>query len=125
MNFKHIYAKSEKMIQCRAITWKTFCNRWSLAGCEAAWQAAKRGLTVSCMRCARSDQHPPIKPEIWPKSFVPTPRVQRFPPLHRTLMHELAAAGFPFVECAQESRVPAGHALAVDRENSRKKFRQR
>lgn len=88
-----------------------------LAGCEAAWQAVKRGIKVTIYE---------MKPE-------------RFSPAHRSshlaelvcsnslkasslenasglLKEELRGFGSIIIEAADKTRIPAGSALAVDRE---------
>ena len=87
-----------------------------LAGCEAAWQAAKRGINVSLYE---------MRPEI-------TTGAHTGPDLAElvcsnslgsnlkdrasgVLKEELRLAGSLLVECAEKAAVPAGNALAVDR----------
>jgi methylenetetrahydrofolate--tRNA-(uracil-5-)-methyltransferase len=88
-----------------------------LAGCEAAWQAVRRGIKVTIYE---------MKPE-------------RFSPAHRSsllaelvcsnslkatslenasglLKEELRGFGSIVIEAAEKTRIPAGSALAVDRE---------
>lgn len=106
------------MIQCRAIIMEDlFVIGGGLAGCEAAWQAAKRGLTV------RLYEMRPIRPTPAHKTgnlaeIVCSNSLGSTLPNRSTgtLMHELQQLDSLLLNCAQESRVPAGHALAVDRE---------
>lgn len=89
-----------------------------LAGCEAAWQLAQRGIAV----------------ELWemkPKKMTPAHRSPGFAELvcsnslrsDRTtnavglLKEELRRMGSLILEAADATRVPAGSALAVDRDN--------
>ncbi len=89
-----------------------------LAGCEAAWQLAKAGLDA----------------ELWemkPQKFTPAHKYKGFAELVCSnslkasrinsaaglLKEEMRRLGSLTVPCAEETAVPAGGALAVDREN--------
>lgn len=88
-----------------------------LAGCEAAWQAAKRGIHVNLY-------------EMKPDKFSPAHKNGNFAELVCSnsfraanienavglLKQEMREAGSLIMECADECKVPAGGALAVDRE---------
>ena len=89
-----------------------------LAGSEAAWQAAKRGIKV-------------IIHEMRPQKYSPAHKTDKFAELvcsnsfrsddaeHNAvgLLHEeMRRAGSLIMECADATKVPAGGALAVDRE---------
>ncbi len=88
-----------------------------LAGCEAAWQAAERGVEVTLY-------------EMKPKRFSPAHHSERFAELVCSnslrsiqlsnavglLKEELSLLGSLIMEAAYASRVPAGAALAVNRE---------
>lgn len=88
-----------------------------LAGCEAAWQAAERGIKV-------------ILFEMKPKKLSPAHKSESFAELvcsnslradgiHNAvglLKEEMRTLGSLIMECADRTRVPAGGALAVDRE---------
>lgn len=88
-----------------------------LAGCEAAWQIAKRGIDV-CLY------------EMKPKKHSPAHKLNSFAELVCSnslrgaslenavglLKEELRLGGSLIIECALETQVPAGGALAVDRE---------
>ncbi len=88
-----------------------------LAGSEAAWQAAQRGVPV------RLYEMRPVRP-------TPVHRTDRLAELvcsnslkstelttpHGLLKAEMARLGSLVLRCALDSRVPAGAALAVDRE---------
>jgi len=88
-----------------------------LAGCEAAWASAKKGLKVRLH-------------EARPKWFSPAHRSENFAELvcsnslksdeegHATalLKEEMRALGSIVMEAADATRVPAGKALAVDRD---------
>ena len=88
-----------------------------LAGCEAAWQAAQRGVAVTLY-------------EMKPKKFTPAHhsegyaelvcsnslRSDRITVASGLLKEELARMGSITMEAARATQVPAGSALAVDRD---------
>ena len=88
-----------------------------LAGCEAAWQAAKRGVSVELY-------------EMKPQKFSPAHHSEGFAELVCSnslrsdsvtnavglLKEELRRMGSLIMEAADATRVPAGSALAVDRD---------
>jgi len=88
-----------------------------LAGCEAAWQLASRGINVRLY-------------EMKPKKFTPAHKNENFAELVCSnslraaaienavglLKEEMRMAGSLIMECADATKVPAGGALAVDRE---------
>ncbi len=88
-----------------------------LAGCEAAWQAAKLGVSVKLI-------------EMKPKCFTPAHKSADFAELVCSnslrsdsvtnavglLKEELRRMGSLILEAADATRVPAGSALAVDRD---------
>ena len=88
-----------------------------LAGCEAAWQAASRGVAVDLY-------------EMKPHKFSPAHKMPGLAELVCSnslrgdslenavglLKEELRRLGSLFMEAAEATRVPAGGALAVDRE---------
>lgn len=88
-----------------------------LAGCEAAWQLAKAGLDVDLW-------------EMKPEKFTPAHKYKGFAELVCSnslkasrinsaaglLKEEMRRLGSLTVPCAEETAVPAGGALAVDRE---------
>jgi methylenetetrahydrofolate--tRNA-(uracil-5-)-methyltransferase len=88
-----------------------------LAGCEAAWQCARRGLEVELY-------------EMRPVKSTPAHQTDKFAELvcsnslkseseHTApwlLKEEMRRAGSLLLDIARETQVPAGHALAVDRE---------
>ncbi len=89
-----------------------------LAGSEAAWQIAQRGIRV-------------VIHEMRPENYSPAHKTDNFAELvcsnsfrsddaeHNAvgLMHEeMRRAGSLIMHCADETKVPAGGALAVDRE---------
>ena len=88
-----------------------------LAGCEAAWQCAQRGLEVELY-------------EMRPVKSTPAHQTDKFAELVCSnslksesentapwlLKEEMRRVGSLLLRVAQETSVPAGHALAVDRE---------
>jgi methylenetetrahydrofolate--tRNA-(uracil-5-)-methyltransferase len=88
-----------------------------LAGCEAAWQCARRGIEVDLY-------------EMRPLRTTPAHQTDKFAELvcsnslkseseHSApwlLKEEMRRAGSLLLELARETQVPAGHALAVDRQ---------
>ncbi|MDP4152952.1 MAG: methylenetetrahydrofolate--tRNA-(uracil(54)-C(5))-methyltransferase (FADH(2)-oxidizing) TrmFO [Bacillota bacterium] len=88
-----------------------------LAGCEAAWQLAKRGIKVELF-------------DIKPKNFTPAHSSQKFGELVCSnslraanienaaglLKEEMRRLGSLIMEAADKTSLPAGGALAVDRE---------
>lgn len=97
-----------------------------LAGCEAAWQAAKRGVNVRLC-------------EMKPKKYSPAHKSSSFAEL--VCSNSLRAAGIHnavgllkeemrrldslIISCADATQVPAGGALAVDREGFSKMVTER
>jgi methylenetetrahydrofolate--tRNA-(uracil-5-)-methyltransferase len=88
-----------------------------LAGCEAAWQCARRGVEVELY-------------EMRPVKSTPAHQTDKFAELVCSnslksesentapwlLKEEMRRAGSLLIKLAQETSVPAGHALAVDRD---------
>src|SRR5215475_12946982 len=88
-----------------------------LAGCEAAWQCARHGLDVELY-------------EMRPLKSTPAHQTDKFAELVCSnslksesensapwlLKEEMRRIGSLLLKIAQETSVPAGHALAVDRE---------
>ena len=88
-----------------------------LSGCEAAWQAAKRGIQVTLyeMRPKKSTgAH--VTGDL--AELVCSNSLGSLLPDRASgvLKNELSALGSLLLACAEESAVPAGFALAVDRE---------
>src|SRR5947208_10224825 len=88
-----------------------------LAGCEAAWQCARHGLHVQLheMRPVKSTPaHQTGKfAELVCSNSLKSESENTAPWL---LKEEMRRAGSLLLEIARETQVPAGHALAVDRE---------
>jgi methylenetetrahydrofolate--tRNA-(uracil-5-)-methyltransferase len=87
-----------------------------LAGCEAAWQLAERGHAVTLveMRPVRNTpahQTDGLAELVCTNSF----KSEDTGNAHGLLKAEMRALGSVLLACADESRVPAGTALAVDR----------
>ena len=87
-----------------------------LAGCEAAWQAAKRGIPVDLY-----EMRPNVSTgahtggdlaELVCSNSLGSNLKDR---ASGVLKEELRLAGSLLVECAEKAAVPAGNALAVDR----------
>jgi methylenetetrahydrofolate--tRNA-(uracil-5-)-methyltransferase len=88
-----------------------------LAGCEAAWQSARRGVEVELY-------------EMRPVKSTPAHQTDKFAELVCSnslksesentapwlLKEEMRRAGSLLIDLARETSVPAGHALAVDRD---------
>ena len=87
-----------------------------LAGCEAAWQAAERGVKVELyeMKPERYTpaHHSPQFAELVCSNSLRSDRVTNAVGL---LKEELHRMGSLIMEAAYATRVPAGSALAVDR----------
>jgi len=88
-----------------------------LAGCEAAWQCARRGVEVELyeMRPVKSTAaHQTDKfAELVCSNSLKSESENTAPWL---LKEEMRLAGSLLINLAQETSVPAGHALAVDRD---------
>jgi methylenetetrahydrofolate--tRNA-(uracil-5-)-methyltransferase len=90
-----------------------------LAGCEAAWQCAGRGCPVTLyeMRPVRSTPAHQTADfaELVCSNSLKSESENTAPWL---LKQEMRRAGSLLLQCADATAVPAGHALAVDRENA-------
>jgi len=88
-----------------------------LAGAEAAWQAAERGVKVVLYEMRPRKMTPAHQTdklaELVCSNSLGSSLVDRAPGL---LKEELRRLGSLVVSCADETRVPAGGALAVGRE---------
>lgn len=88
-----------------------------LAGCEAAWQAAKRGVQVRLYEM-KPKQHSPAHSldtfaELVCSNSLRSDRLENAVGLLKEEMRRLDSL---IMRCADETRLPAGGALAVDRE---------
>lgn len=88
-----------------------------LAGCEAAWQLAQRGVQVELveMKPLRFSpaHHSPLFGELVCSNSL---KAEHLTNASGLLKAEMARLGSLVLSCAQKARVPAGGALAVDRE---------
>ena len=88
-----------------------------LAGCEAAWQAANRGVSVNLYEMKpikyTPAHHSPKLSELVCSNSLRSDRVTNGVGL---LKEEMSRLGSLIMEAAYATRVPAGSALAVDRE---------
>jgi methylenetetrahydrofolate--tRNA-(uracil-5-)-methyltransferase len=88
-----------------------------LAGTEAAWQIAQRGLRVKLWEMRPRKMTPAHTTgqlaELVCSNSLGADQVDKAPGL---LKHEMRALGSLMIECATQATVPAGGALAVDRE---------
>ena len=87
-----------------------------LAGCEAAWQLAVRGIRVCLMemkpeRMSPAHHSAALAELVCSNSF----RGDRLSNAVGLLKEEMRRMGSLIMRCADETRVPAGGALAVDR----------
>lgn len=88
-----------------------------LAGCEAAWAAAERNIKV-CLREMKPEKYSPAHKykgfaELVCSNSLKAARVNSAAGL---LKEEMRRLGSLVVSCAEKTSVPAGGALAVDRE---------
>ena len=88
-----------------------------LAGCEAAWQLAERGIRVRLIEMKPVRMSPAHHSEqlaelVCSNSF----RGDRLTNAVGLLKEEMRIMGSLIMRCADETRVPAGGALAVDRD---------
>lgn len=87
-----------------------------LSGCEAAWQLAERGISVSLVEMKPLSLSPahqtPLLCELVCSNSLRGDEPSSGAGL---LKHELRRAGSLVIRCADEHRVPAGSALAVER----------
>jgi methylenetetrahydrofolate--tRNA-(uracil-5-)-methyltransferase len=88
-----------------------------LAGCEAALQLARRGRTVRLVEMRPTRATPAHRSDALGE-LVCTNSFKSEDPAnaHGQLKREMAALGSVLLESASEARVPAGAALAVDRD---------
>ncbi len=88
-----------------------------LAGCEAAWQAAVRGVKVALYEMrpgvSTGTHITPYLSELVCSNSLGSTLPDRAPGV---LKHELKRLGSLLLNCAENTAVPAGGSLAVDRE---------
>lgn len=88
-----------------------------LAGCEATWQAAKRGISVSLYEMKPRRYSPAhISPDLGELVCSNSLRSNSLANAVGLLKEELRRLGSFILAVADETRVPAGDALAVDRQ---------
>ncbi|HWS95404.1 MAG TPA: FAD-dependent oxidoreductase, partial [Candidatus Methylomirabilis sp.] len=89
-----------------------------LAGTEAAWQCARRGVAVELYEMRPVRQTPAHQTaqfaELVCSNSLKSDSENTAPWL---LKEEMRRAGSLLMEIARQTAVPAGHALAVDREH--------
>lgn len=88
-----------------------------LAGCEAAWQIAQSGIGVT-LREMKPVQYSPAhtNPNFAELICSNSLKADRIESAAGLLKEEMRRLGSLLVECADQCRVPAGGALAVDRD---------
>lgn len=88
-----------------------------LAGCEAAWQCAERGAKVTLYEMKPLKKSPAHKSDLFCELVCSNSlRAEGLQNAIGLLKEELLRMGSLIMECAMDHRVPAGGALAVDRE---------
>src|SRR3984885_588877 len=88
-----------------------------LAGCEAAWQLAERGIDVTLIEQKPLARTPAqTSDKLCELVCSNSMRGAALVNAVGLLKEELRRAGSLVMACAEETRVPAGGALAVDRE---------
>jgi len=88
-----------------------------LAGCEAAWQLAKRGIPVTLYEMKRKQRTPAQNSDSFAELVCSNSlRSDQLENAVGLLKEELRRLGSLILACADETRVEAGGALAVDRE---------
>jgi len=88
-----------------------------LAGCEAAWQLSQRGVPV-CLYEMRPEKMTPAHSTGNPAELVCSNsfKSENIENAHGLLKEELKVWGSLIMQCGEKARVPAGQALAVDRD---------
>ena len=88
-----------------------------LAGCEAAWQLANRGIPVRLLEMKPERYSPAHKRPGYAELVCSNSlKAEHLSNASGLLKAELRAMDSLILRCAEESRVPAGGALAVDRD---------
>lgn len=88
-----------------------------LAGCEAAWQIAKRGINVRLFEMKPRKMTPAHKSKNFAELICSNSlKADRIESAAGLLKEEMRRIGSLLMECADKCRVPAGGALAVDRD---------
>jgi len=88
-----------------------------LAGAEAAWQVAERGVPVTLYEMRPQVRTPAHKTGLLAELVCSNSlKSDQLTNAHGVLKHELRHLRSLILQCAEQSAVPAGQALAVDRE---------
>ena len=88
-----------------------------LAGCEAAWQLARRGIPVALSDMKPGKKSPAHESDTFAELVCSNSlRSDRLQNAAGLLKEEMRRMGSLIIAAADEARVPAGGALAVDRE---------
>jgi len=88
-----------------------------LAGCEAAWQAARRGLDVTLVEMKPEERSPAHHCDAFAELVCSNSlRSNRVTSAVGLLKQEMRALDSLVIQAADEAAVPAGQALAVDRD---------
>ncbi|MFZ7104582.1 MAG: methylenetetrahydrofolate--tRNA-(uracil(54)-C(5))-methyltransferase (FADH(2)-oxidizing) TrmFO [Peptococcaceae bacterium] len=88
-----------------------------LAGCEAAWQIAQQGIKVNLFEMRPYKSTPAHKTDLFGELVCSNSlRGAGLENAVGLLKEELKICDSVFMECAEENKIPAGGALAVDRE---------
>ena len=88
-----------------------------LAGCEAAWQIAKRGIHVRLFEMKPHKMTPAHKSVNFSELICSNSlKADKLDSAAGLLKEEMRQIGSLLMECADQCRVPAGGALAVDRD---------
>ena len=88
-----------------------------LAGCEAAWQAARRGVDVELVDMKPAERSPAHRADHFAELVCSNSlRSNRATTAIGLLKEEMRRLGSLVIAAADESAVPAGQALAVDRD---------
>jgi methylenetetrahydrofolate--tRNA-(uracil-5-)-methyltransferase len=88
-----------------------------LAGCEAAWQAAQRGTAVELLEMKPATYSPAHRsPSLGELVCSNSLRAEALENAVGLLKEEMRRLGSLIIAAADDTRVPAGGALAVDRE---------
>ena len=87
-----------------------------LAGCEAAWQLAKRQIHTELYEMKPNKKSPAHKSDFFAELVCSNSLRAEGPANGAGLLKmEMAELGSIVMECAEKTKVPAGGALAVDR----------
>ena len=88
-----------------------------LAGCEAAWQLARRGIPVTLYEMKPQKFSPAHKSQGLAELICSNSlKASRIDSAAGLLKEEMRRLGSLLVPCAEQCAVPAGGALAVDRD---------